>query len=256
MEILQLILSTYAQFFDGAMWIEIFTNPVNWGLIGTLVVMEGLLSADNAIALAVQVKHLPEKQRKKALMYGLWGAYFFRFLAIGLGTALVQLWWVKLIGGLYLLWMAVKFFWEQYQHHKNKDDGEEEEEFKPKVGWLTRYIGVFWATVVSVEMMDIAFSVDSVLAAFGISDMVGILLLGGMLGILMMRGVAQVFTKLMEKVPELEFTAYILIATIGVKMLLTLVHIHITHEMFLVFVLAVIGGTFIVNKRNAKKRQA
>lgn len=253
MEILNLILDTYAQFFDMQMWIDIFTNPVNWGLIGTLVVMEGLLSADNAIALAVQVKHLPEKQRKKALMYGLWGAYFFRFLAIGIGTALVKLWWVKLIGGLYLVWMAVKFY-KDYFEKKRLAESEDEEEggFEPG-GFLTRYIGVFWATVVSVEMMDIAFSVDSVLAAFGISDLVGILLLGGMLGILMMRGVAQIFTKLMEKVPELEHTAYILIAFIGVKMLLTLVGIHITHLMFFAFIIVAIGGTFVINKRNQKK---
>ncbi|PLS19464.1 hypothetical protein CVD28_03340 [Bacillus sp. M6-12] len=255
MEILKLIVDTYAQFFDWHMWVDLFTNPVAWGLIGTLVVMEGLLSADNAIALAVQVKHLPEKQRKKALMYGLWGAYFFRFLAIGIGTALVKLWWVKLVGGLYLLWMAFKFFKEHFAKKRQADNEEEdgEESDKPKISGLARYIGIFWATVVSVEMMDIAFSVDSVLAAFGISDHVGILLLGGMLGILMMRGVAQLFTKLMEKVPELEATAYILIGFIGVKMLLTLVHIHISHPVFFVFVIGCIVGTFVLNKMKQKK---
>lgn len=44
---------------------EVLTDPVSWGLIGSLVVLEGLLSADNALVLAVMVKHLPEKQRKK-----------------------------------------------------------------------------------------------------------------------------------------------------------------------------------------------
>lgn len=254
MEIINLIIDTYAQFFDMKMWIDIFTNPVNWGLIGTLVVMEGLLSADNAIALAVQVKHLPEKQRKKALMYGLWGAYFFRFLAIGIGTALVKLWWVKLIGGLYLLWMAIKFYKDYFEKKRQADSDEDEDvEANHKLDGLARYIGVFWATVVSVEMMDIAFSVDSVLAAFGISDLVGILLLGGMLGILMMRGVAQIFTKLMEKVPELEHTAYILIAFIGVKMLLTLADIHISHAVFFGFIVLAIGGTFVINKMNKNK---
>lgn len=253
MAIIDLILSTYAQFFDLNMWIDIFTNPVNWGLIATLVLMEGLLSADNAIALAVKVKSLPEHQRKKALMYGLWGAYFFRFLAIGLGTALVKLWWVKLIGGLYLVWMAYRFFKEYYAKKRNGEIGEEIVEESTQLSGLARYIGVFWATVVSVELMDIAFSVDSVLAAFGISELVGILLLGGMLGILMMRGMAQVFTKLMDKVPELENTAYILIGFIGVKMLLTLVHIHINHTMFFVFIIVIFFGTYLIHKRNKKK---
>lgn len=252
MEILNLIISTYAMFFDLDMWIDLFTNPVAWGLVATLVVMEGLLSADNAIALAVQVKPLPEKQRKKALMYGLWGAYFFRFLAIGVGTTLVKFWWIKLIGGLYLLWMAGKFFMDYYKAKKQPESDEEELQASTKMSGLARYIGIFWATVVSVELMDIAFSIDSVLAAFAISDHIGILLLGGMLGILMMRTVAQLFTKLMEKVPELEMTAYILIAFIGVKMLLTLVHIHIPHYAFFAFVVVTIAGTFVVNKYRNK----
>lgn len=65
MSILQGILDTYAQFFDLDMWIKVLQDPVSWGLIGTLVVLEGLLSADNALVLAVMVKHLPEEKRKK-----------------------------------------------------------------------------------------------------------------------------------------------------------------------------------------------
>jgi len=84
MSILQGILDTYAQFFDLDMWIKVLQDPVSWGLIGTLVVLEGLLSADNALVLAVMVKHLPEEKRKKALFYGLIGAYVFRFIAIGI----------------------------------------------------------------------------------------------------------------------------------------------------------------------------
>ena len=53
------LLDTYASFFDWQMWVNVLTDPVSWGLIGTLVVMEGLLSADNALVLAVMVKHLP-----------------------------------------------------------------------------------------------------------------------------------------------------------------------------------------------------
>lgn len=273
MGFLQLIGETYAQFFDGQMWVEIFTKPANWGLIATLVLMEGLLSADNAIALSVQVRHLPEKQQKKALVYGLWGAYLFRFIAIGLGTALTKLWFIKFIGGAYLLWMMISFFIKTYKIRKlakeNPDSEDHEEALAGfnKGSVLVRMFGVFWATIISVEMMDIAFSVDSVLAAFGISDLVGILLLGGMLGILMMRGVAQLFTKLLKKVPELEVTAYVLIGFIGLKMLLTTVHeivaffgitieeIHITHLQFFIFVGLSFLATFIVNYSKKRKEQ-
>ena len=83
------------------------SDPVNWGIIGTLVILEGLLSADNALVLAVMVKHLPKEQQKKALFYGLLGAYIFRFIAIGVGTFLVQITWIKVLGGAYLLWIAI-----------------------------------------------------------------------------------------------------------------------------------------------------
>lgn len=102
MEIIQGILSTYWKFFDFAMWQEVLMDPVSWGLISSLIIIEGLLSADNALVLAVLVKHLPDKQRKRALMYGMLGAYFFRFLFIGIGVYLVEFWFIKVLGALYL----------------------------------------------------------------------------------------------------------------------------------------------------------
>src|SRR5689334_25351224 len=81
MSVLQGIIGTFAQFFNLDMWVQVLTDPVSWGYIGTLVILEGLLSADNALVLAVMVKHLPPEKRKKALFYGLLGAYIFRFIA-------------------------------------------------------------------------------------------------------------------------------------------------------------------------------
>ena len=72
MSILQGILDTYAQFFDLDMWIKVLQDPVSWGLIGTLVVLEGLLSADNALVLAVMVKHLPEENVKSIILWTYW----------------------------------------------------------------------------------------------------------------------------------------------------------------------------------------
>ncbi|MED3553525.1 TerC family protein [Cytobacillus praedii] len=251
MAILEGILNTYAQFFDWGMWVEVLSNPVSWGLIGTLVIMEGLLSADNALVLAVMVKHLPEKQRKKALFYGLLGAYIFRFIAIGIGVFLIELWWVKVLGAGYLAWLAIKYFIDK----KKEADSEDEEEAQGinKGGILIRLFGTFWGTVAAVEIMDIAFSVDSVLAAFGISQEVWVLLLGGMLGVLMMRGVAGVFLKLIDAVPELETSAYILILIISAKMLLGVFGIHIEHIYFFILLLVVFAATFIIHFMNKKK---
>lgn len=250
MAILQGILDTYAQFFNWEMWVEVLSNPVSWGLIGTLVIIEGLLSADNALVLAVMVKHLPEKQRKKALFYGLLGAYFFRFLAIGVGVYLIEFWWVKILGAGYLAWLAIKYFMDKRAEAKSE---EEEIQGINKSGILIRLFGNFWGTVAAVELMDIAFSIDSVLAAFGVSQEIWVLLLGGMLGVLMMRGVAGVFLKLIDRVPEIETTAYVLILIISAKMLLGVFHIHIDHIYFFITLLIAFAATFVIHFRNKKK---
>lgn len=250
-EIIQQILHTYSLFFDFKMWGEVLTDPVSWGLIGSLVLIEGLLSADNALVLAVLVKHLPKEQQKKALLYGIIGAYVFRFIAIGVGVYLVKFAAVKILGALYLAWIVFKYF-------KDKGGEDDVKEFN-KQGLMVRIFGVFWATVISVEIMDIAFSIDSVLAAFAISDQVWVLLLGGMLGILMMRTVAGVFLTLIDKFPELETTAFILIGIIAAKMFASVFGFHLSHIAFFLILIGAFAITFLlhyINKNNEAKRTA
>jgi YkoY family integral membrane protein len=243
------ILNTYASFFNGGMWVKVLTDPVSWGLIGTLIILEGLLSSDNALVLAIMVKNLPKEKRRKALFYGLFGAYTFRFIAIGLGVFLIKLWWIKIIGAAYLAWLTIKYFIDL-----RKDGSEEEEEDVSAKGLFIRLFGTFWGTVASVELMDIAFSVDSVLAAFGVSNEVWILFLGGVLGVLMMRGVAGIFLTLIDRVPELETTAYILIAIISIKMFLSVFHYELEPMYFFIILLLTFGATFIVHFLNKKNK--
>lgn len=233
MEFFNEIIQVYTSFFDFTMWKEVLVDPVSWGYIGTLVILEGLLSADNAIVLAIMVKSLPVNQQRKALTYGLFGAYFFRFICIGLGIYLIKLWWIKLIGAAYLLYLSINHFYQK---------GEEEQTIKK---FHIPFLGAFWTTVVCVELMDIAFSIDSILAAFAISDSIWILLLGGMIGILMMRTVAKGLITLLEKIPELETMAYLLIATMGIKMLLSVISIELKPILFFTVMLAIIGFTII-----------
>ncbi|MGG0892588.1 TerC family protein [Cytobacillus horneckiae] len=251
MAIIDGIIHTYSQFFNWDMWVEALSKPENWLLIGTLVILEGLLSADNALVLAVMVKHLPLEQRKKALFYGLAGAYFFRFLAIGVGVYLIEFWWIKVLGAGYLAWLAIKYFIDK----KKAEAAEDEEALKGinQRGLLIRLFGTFWGTVVAIELMDIAFSIDSILAALGVSQEIWVLLIGGMLGIIMMRGVAGVFLKLIDRVPELETSSYVLILLIALKMLLSAAGVHIDHIYFFIVLVIVFAITFIIHARNKKK---
>src|SRR4051812_17139478 len=85
--------------------------PQDLFLILFLIFLEGILSIDNALVLAILAKRLPPEQRRKALTYGLAGAIVFRLLALTLVTQLLTLNWVKFVGGAYLLFLACKYFW-------------------------------------------------------------------------------------------------------------------------------------------------
>lgn len=245
------MMDTYGKFFSWEAIQQVITDPSAWAVIGTLIVLEGLLSADNALVLAVMVKPLPKEQQKKALFYGIVGAYIFRFIAIGVGVYLIQIWWIKIAGGGYLLWLAISHFLKK-RRESAAEEHDDEEKALSKQGIFIRLFGNFWGTVAAVEVMDIAFSIDSVIAAFGVSDQIWVLFLGGLLGVLMMRGVAQIFLTLIEKIPELEATAFILIAIIGIKMIMS----HWYHVGELVFFSVLVGVfliTFIVHKFNQRK---
>jgi predicted tellurium resistance membrane protein TerC len=87
--------------------------------IGLLVLLEAALSADNALVLAVLVLPLPRKQQKKALQYGIAGAFAFRLIATLSAVHLIHMEWVKLVGGLYLLYLPIKHF----VHHQGHSAG-------------------------------------------------------------------------------------------------------------------------------------
>src|SRR3954464_5447548 len=90
--------------------IEATDLPLIMGTVLSLVFLEGLLSADNALVLAVMVRHLPKEEQKRALRYGIWGAFIFRLIAVLLSGALMGFWHFKVVGGLYLLYLAISHF--------------------------------------------------------------------------------------------------------------------------------------------------
>lgn len=186
-----------------------------------IIFIEGLLSVDNAAVLATLVMDLPEKQRGRALRIGLVFAYIFRGAALLLAGYLLQIDWVKLIGGSYLLFLALKFFYEKAIQHKNIMD-EAAEEVQERVPSKKRLFGLnqFWSTVLMVEAMDLVFSLDNVLAAGAFSTNIYIVCTGVFIGIITMRIVASYFVKLMARFPFLDFAAFIVISLLGIKLIL------------------------------------
>lgn len=177
----------------------------NLATIGTLVVLEGLLSADNALVLAVLVKHLPKEKQKRALRYGIFGAFFFRFVCILAATYLIHAWYFKAVGAAYLFFIAAKHFASPESHDPNSKE--------------IRALS-FWKTVALVELTDIIFAADSIIAAVAISPKLWVVYTGGVLGMIAMRFVAGFFLKLIERFPGLEDGAYLLVGWIAIKLAL------------------------------------
>ncbi len=204
-----------------SLWQDIIDHPASSiAIIGNLIIIESLLSVDNAAVLATMVMDLPKEQKNKALKYGIWGAYFFRGLAMIFVSFLIKIWWLKPLGGLYLLYLV-------YDWYKGKQTVQEEDDFLDKnSNWLYKHsvglLGNFWATVALVELMDMAFSIDNVFAAVAFTPNIILVCIGVFIGILAMRFIAQWFVTLMEKYSFLETSAFIVIGILGLKLSLSL----------------------------------
>ena len=183
--------------------------------VSLLVALEGLLSADNAMVLAVLVLGLPEREQRKALRYGILGAFFFRITAILLAVYLIRLQFVMLVGAAYLLWLA-------YTHFTGHQDAASRRRPKRAASWLG--MSPFWSTVVKVELTDIVFAIDSILVAVAMSDKLWVIVTGGLLGVIAMRLVIGQLLVLVNRYPTLVDGAFIVIAWVGVKLVLEYLH--------------------------------
>jgi YkoY family integral membrane protein len=190
-------------------------EPSDLVTVGLLVALEGLLSADNAMVLAILVLGLPKHQQQQALRYGILGAFVFRGLATLLAVYLIALGWVKLAGAAYLLYLSV--------HHFMQEGGEDSRRMpakaKPMFG-----ISAFWTTVAKVELTDIVFAIDSILVAVAMSSKIWVILTGGILGIIAMRLVIGQFLAIIERYPALVDGAFVIIAWVGLKLVVEYLH--------------------------------
>lgn len=189
-------------------------------IIFNLILIESLLSVDNAAVLATMVLDLPPDQRKRALRYGIIGAYVFRGLSLIFAAWLIKIWWLKPLGGAYLIYLTIDYFRSKATPKKEDDVLEKEAKWYYKL--TNGLVGSFWATVIAVEIMDLAFSLDNVFAAVAFTDNIYLICTGVFIGILAMRFVAQWFVNLLERFPFLETSAFLVIGILGLKLFLAL----------------------------------
>ena len=215
--------------------------------IALLVLLEGLLSADNALVLAILVLGLPRSEQRKALRYGILGAFAFRILSTLLAVHLIAFSWVKLIGAGYLLFLS-------YKHFFGEVGTDERRSIKPARPWMG--LTAFWSTVVKVELTDIVFAIDSILVAVAMSNKTWVIVTGGILGIVTMRMVIGQLLAIVRRYPALVDGAFIIIAWVGVKLLVEFLHtegyIHFAINKWLSFGLIVV--IFVLSYLYARKQ--
>jgi len=234
-------------------------NTTHVLIIIQLIILEGLLSFDNALALAalVRKKLKDPMQRKRALIWGIWGAYILRVGVIFIGVWLMKFEWVKALAGLYLLYLAI----HELFFHKIKNNNLNENENENSVIGTSLAVNtkIFVMVILQIELMDFMFSVDSVAVALAISDVKWVLVTGAVLGVLLMRIAAQSFITLIEKFPILEKTAFVLVGIAGLNVILKLKDLNLGftmltidkamhEEVFLGLMIGILVGAMILNK--------
>lgn len=178
-----------------------------------LTFLEGILSLDNALAIALIVRRLPEALRQKALFIGLGSAVILRALGVLSAAYLIELYWVQLIGALYLIYLALSHLLS-----------------KRRSGTKPPKVRTFWKAVVMVEVTDFMFALDSILAGLALvgisfhhhafSPKIWIVYVGGLTGLILMRFAAKILTDLIGRFPRLEIGAHLIVGWIGVKLFL------------------------------------
>jgi tellurite resistance protein TerC len=195
-----------------------------------LIFLEGILSIDNAAVLGAMVSRLPDnepipwptwlqgfgkrvnrllgKQRLAALRVGLLGAYVGRGAMLFITSFLIENPWIRFVGAAYLIRLALN---ELGDTTPGVDTEEEKQEDMQKVS--------FWSVVLTVELMDLVFSIDNVIAAVALSKEIWVVMLGVAIGILTMRFAAGIFSYAIQREPILKPAAYILVLNIGLQLI-------------------------------------
>ncbi|ATS19232.1 hypothetical protein L5470_07030 [Synechococcus sp. PCC 6717] len=193
---------------------ELLELSPNWGvdtllLLVVLLALEAILSADNAIALAALVQGIDDPQEQRnALNLGLAISYIFRIGLIFTASWVLQFWQFELAGALYLLWLAIKYFF-----FTNEPEHEHE-----------RVIRSFWQAVPLLALADLAFSLDSVTTAIALSDERWLVVLGGTIGVIMLRFMAELFIRWLKEFPRLEDAGYLTVTLVGLRLLMRVVN--------------------------------
>ncbi|TSD64969.1 TerC family protein [Inquilinus sp. KBS0705] len=211
---------------------EIFTNPENWISLITLTVLEIVLGIDNVIFISILADKLPKQQQNSGRKVGLGMAMITRILLLLSITWVMTLTapifnisgllninnheWVQklaisgrdlilIIGGLFLIYKSTSEI-----HHKIEGEDENAENVKPHS---------FWGTIVQIMLLDIVFSLDSVITAVGMAQHVEIMIAAVVVAVGIMMWASAGVANFVNKHPTVKMLALSFLLLIGVSLL-------------------------------------
>ncbi len=184
---------------------EIGLNAVFITGVLQIIAIDLLLGGDNAVVIALACRNLPPEQRKKGIFWGVFGAIFLRIVLIFFALHLLMLPYVKIIGGLLLLWIGIKLLQPDRPDHSNIVSGQ-----------------CLWSAIKTIIVADAVMSIDNIIAVsaaahghmalviFGIAVSIPIIIWG-----------SQIILKLLERFPIIVYLGGGLLGWIGGQMLIT-----------------------------------
>jgi len=168
-----------------------FMSPQFWAAALEIIVINILLSGDNAVVIALACRNLPGRQRTWGIILGAVGAIVLRIILTFFAVTLLGLPWLKLVGGVLLLWIGVKLI-------ADEEDGEGEGEAKVQAS------DRLWAAVRTVVVADLVMSIDNVLGvAAAAKGSLALLVFGLVVSIPLVIAGSQIILALIERFPVL-----------------------------------------------------
>lgn len=188
-----------------------FLTPAFWVAVGQIILIDILLGGDNAVVIALACRGLPKQQRKLGVIYGTAGAIVLRVILIAFALALLAIPYLKLVGGLLLIWIGVKLLLPEAEEegHANIQSSDK-----------------LWSAVKTVIVADLVMSVDNVLAIAGAAESAGqhqlfLVIFGLIVSIPIIVAGSQLVLKLMDRFPVIITLGGMLLGWIAGQMMIT-----------------------------------
>ena len=204
------------------------TQPETWIAFLTLVALELVLGVDNVIFISILAGKLPQEQQQKARTTGIMMAVVTRILLllslrwiVGLTDALFSIGSFEVSGrdlvlfggGLFLLWKSV------HEIHQKLEGAEEHSEAKVRAA--------FWSVIAQIMVLDIVFSLDSVITAVGMVDEVAIMIAAVVISAVVMVFTSGPLSSFVERHPTIKMLALSFLLLIGFTLIVEALHQHI-----------------------------